>query len=393
MLARPALAVLVLLIGSLASTSSLASEPNQLSAQELADGWILLFDGETRFGWQANSQADWKVVDGALTVSSGEPGLLHTTTQFGDFELQADFRAQAETNSGIFLRTLAVPTNPAVDCYELNIAPAANPYPTGSLVARQKSNVASPATDDTWHTLFVKTEQGHIVVTLDGQPVLDYTDPKPLGRGLIGLQLNRGAISFRNIKLRPLGTQALFNGQDLSGWRDERAEQSVFTVADDGTLNMKNGRGQLESEAQYADFVFQTEIICHDRELNSGIFFRCIPGDFWMGYESQIHNGRRSADSDQPNNCGTGGIFRRQDARRIVADDLEWFHKTIVADGPHMAIWVNGIQVTDWTDTREPHDNPRKGLRLKAGTLILQGHDPTTNLSFRNLRITEIAPR
>ena len=56
-----------------------------------------------------------------------------------------------------------------------------------------------------------------------------------------------------------------------------------------------------------------------------------------------------------------------------------------------MAVWVNGVQVSDWTDTRKPDPNPRRGLRLEAGTIMIQGHDPTTDLSFRNLRIVEMA--
>lgn len=58
-----------------------------------------------------------------------------------------------------------------------------------------------------------------------------------------------------------------------------------------------------------------------------------------------------------------------------------------------MAVWVNGYQVSDWTDTRGPNANPRQGLRREAGTLIIQGHDPTTDLSFRNLRAAETPPR
>ena len=55
-----------------------------------------------------------------------------------------------------------------------------------------------------------------------------------------------------------------------------------------------------------------------------------------------------------------------------------------------MAAWVDGQQVSDWTDTRKPHENPRKGLRLEPGTLAIQGHDPTTDLRFRKLRIVEM---
>ena len=65
----------------------------------------------------------------------------------------------------------------------------------------------------------------------------------------------------------------------------------------------------------------------------------------------------------------------------------------LVATGKHMAAWVNGIQVSDWTDTREPNKNPREGARTEAGTLQIQGHDPTTDLSFRKLRIAEVPKR
>ena len=76
----------------------------------------------------------------------------------------------------------------------------------------------------------------------------------------------------------------------------------------------------------------------------------------------------------------------------MVADDKTWFFKTIVADGPHFAVWVNGYQVSDWTDTRDPDPNPRNGLRSEPGTIQIQGHDPTTNLSFRNIAIAELPP-
>ena len=112
-----------------------------------------------------------------------------------------------------------------------------------------------------------------------------------------------------------------------------------------------------------------------------------------MGYESQIENQFAEGDRRQPVDCGTGGIFNRVDARLVVADDLQWFHKTLITDGPHVASWVNGYQVTDWTDERAPDENPRRGLRLAAGTIMIQGHDPTTNISFRGLRIAESTPR
>ena len=110
----------------------------------------------------------------------------------------------------------------------------------------------------------------------------------------------------------------------------------------------------------------------------------------WQGYESQIKTA--SCSIARPMDYGTGGIYNRQKARKVVPDDFVWFHKTLVVSGDHMAAWVNGYQVSDFTDTRPANDNAREGLRLKAGTLAIQGHDRTTDLSFRKIRIAEMPP-
>ena len=45
----------------------------------------------------------------------------------------------------------------------------------------------------------------------------------------------------------------------------------------------------------------------------------------------------------------------------------------------------------DFTDTREANQTyARNGARTAPGTLGLQGHDPTTDVLFRNIRIVEM---
>lgn len=374
-----------------ADEAPVTEAPTPLTDTELAEGWISLFDGETLFGWQATSDANWRVEDGTIVVDEGDQGLLLTTSTFGDYVLKVDFKSAKGTNSGIFLHTPVNVTDPATDCYELNIADSDNPFPTCSLVKRHKTE--GNFDSEEWQSYEVAVSGDQVKVSLDSNIVLEYTDPHPLYRGHIGLQLNQGRVAFRNIKLRPLNSQSIFNGKDLAGWKEYPEMESEFTVNEAGELNVKNGKGQLETKGSYGDFVLQLECISHAAQLNSGIFFRCIPGDVMMGYESQIHNGFKSGDRRLPVDCGTGGIFRRTDARLVVADDLKWFHKTIIADGPHIATWVDGYQVADWTDDRKPDENPRRGLRTEPGTIIIQGHDPTTNLSFRNLSVVELKPR
>ena len=114
-----------------------ADEPQLLPQELLDDGWISLFDGETLYGWQKVGEAEWEVADGVVSSEGDKPGWLMTTTEWGDFELHVEFKAPASTNSGVFLRTALEPTDPTKDCYELNIAPPDNPFPTGSLVGRR----------------------------------------------------------------------------------------------------------------------------------------------------------------------------------------------------------------------------------------------------------------
>ena len=105
-----------------------------ITPEQAAEGWIALFDGETLFGWQPTSDANWRVEDGEIRVDAGKEGWLMTTSEFADYELHVEFKAPPTTNSGVFLRTPLEPKDPTKDCYEVNIAPSDNPFPTGSLV-------------------------------------------------------------------------------------------------------------------------------------------------------------------------------------------------------------------------------------------------------------------
>jgi hypothetical protein len=383
--------VAILAVSHLAQAAE--SPLNALSAADAAAGWIRLFDGETFFGWKPNNDVNWKVTDGVVHADQGDPGLLQTTTEFADFELRCDFRLAKGGNSGIFLRGVFSPKDPTIDCYELNMCDTHPKFPTGSLVGLIRPEQEIVGEGD-WHTYHVTAEGNRIDVDLDGKRILSYTDPRPTARrrGYIGLQKNAGKAEYRNVYLRPLTTRPLFNGRDLAGWRVIPGGKSEFSV-DEGSIHVKNGRGFLETEGVWQDFVLQAEIRTNGKHLNSGIFFRAMPGtekEPSNGYEAQVHNAWKDDDRTKPVDFGTGAIYRRIPARRVVTNDFEWFTMTVAATGPHIGVWVNGEQVTDWIDTRSPGENPREHLRTKPGHFSLQGHDPTTDLLFRNLRVVEL---
>ena len=376
------------------SVGELSRLPDRLLNQEqLASGWVQLFDGQTLFGWQANSEANWTVRKGVIHADAGPPGLLVTTVPFADYELLCDFKLASGGNSGIFLRTPVTPENPAEDCYELNICDSHPAFQTASLVARQKGPAGLKVEGD-WHTFHVVANGRKLEVKLDGKPVLEFTDEtsSPLVAGRIGLQMNGGEVEFRNVFARPLGVKPLFNEKDLTGWREVPGGNSRFTVVD-GAIHVEDGAGFLESESTWGDFVLQAEARTNGEELNSGIFFRAEPGTAENpsnGYELQIHNGSKNDNLLVPANAGTGAIFRRTTARFVAAADRKWCALTLVASGPKISVWVNGLQVTEWRDERSDDPNPRRGRRLAAGHISLQGHDPTTDLDFRAIRAARL---
>lgn len=407
-----------------------AGEPELLPRAMLEEGWIQLFDGETLFGWQAVGDATWEVADGEIRTEGATPGFLMSTTEWANYELHVEFRAPEATNSGVFLRTPLAPKDPATECYELNIAPPENSFPTGSLVGRkrvgqsalsvtaetpspnpspqgggEKEGNPSPrqggkregnpssqggGEQEGWRTFRLIVWKGWIRVQLDGEYVTDYRDPSPIRIGHIGLQSNSGPVAFRNVRLRPIELWETLGPGNLSMFSTERGERSEFEINEAAELHVTNGPGQIETKDEYANFAMQLECKVNGDGLNSGIFFRALRTGRWAGYESQINNVFKDGDRTKPADFGTGGIYRRQPARRVVADDREWFFKTIVADGPHMAVWVNGYQVSDWTDTRPEKENAREGLRLGPGVIAIQGHDPTTDFWFRNITVAEL---
>jgi len=367
--------------------------------EQAAEGWISLFDGQTLFGWESNNkEINWSVKDGVIEADSEGMGILATTSPFADFELICEFKIEPGGNSGVFLRTAPDPQNAAVDCYELNICDSHEKFKTGGLVDRTPP-LQDINSEDGWKTFHVVAQGNHIKAELNGTKLLDFQDESEhqLAQGRIGLQKNSGKIQFREVLIRPILNTELLTSPDLAGWHVTPGSDSSFNWEND-SLAVKGGsdtgRGFLETEGTWDNFILQLDVKTNGEALNSGIFFRNIKGTAEApsnGYEMQIQNGFKNNDRTEPADHGTGAIFRRTHARWINANDHEWFKMTLIAHGPHFATWVNGLQVTDWTDTRKPDPNPRKGLRLEAGHISIQGHDPTTDLNFRNINITPLA--
>ncbi len=125
-------------------------------------------------------------------------------------------------------------------------------------------------------------------------------------------------------------------------------------------------------------------------EVNSGIFFRCIEDSMLDGYECQVNHATIGDDPLAPKDAGAGAIFRRKPARIVVGNGTKPTYISLLASGSQIFTWVNGILTTEFTDDRPADANPRKGTRLEAGPIALQGHDPTTDVIFHQVKVATL---
>jgi Domain of Unknown Function (DUF1080) len=170
-------------------------------------GWIQLFDGKTLDGWEQSGKANWRVQDGAIVADKleMEKGTAHLVTKnkYKNHMIYAEFWADEEANSGIFVR--CDPKNiGAKTCYEVNIYDKRpDPtYGTGSIVYIAEVN-PMPKAAGKWNTFEITADGRHLVVTLNGQKTVDVRNGL-FEEGNFTLQYGSGVIKFRKVAVKPL---------------------------------------------------------------------------------------------------------------------------------------------------------------------------------------------
>ncbi len=223
------------------------SEANQLTAEERAQGWQLLFDGQTPRGWRGYGKAafpekGWTVEEGWLKhVARGGGGDVVTDQVYGDFELAFEWRSGANANSGVKYFVREQGGGAIGHEYQLLDDGARRSRIRSKNETASFYDVLAPDIDAPPHPAG-QTNQSRIVVQgdrvehwLNGRKALDYElgsarvraavaaskfrnvaafGTKQPGRLL--LQDHGGEIWFRNVKLRVLTVSAESDGAAAS---------------------------------------------------------------------------------------------------------------------------------------------------------------------------------
>jgi hypothetical protein len=233
-----------------------ASAPNTLTAEEAAQGWLLLFNGRDLTAWRGVGsdrlpERSWSVKEGTISKEDIPPGTtlpddqpvlggdIITRETFLDFELAFEWKVDRGANSGIKdnvdenITSDGRPSRGTLGLeYQLiddvgTAEPLGPKQTTGSLddlVPATPGNAARPA--GAWNTSRILFQGSRIEHWLNGVRVVAADTASPefqaslaaskfakidgfaqKRKGHIALQDHNGAYAFRSLKIRELGRE------------------------------------------------------------------------------------------------------------------------------------------------------------------------------------------
>lgn len=401
------------------------------SFAEVEEGFTSLFNGEDLTGWQIVGKRGpgYIVKDGVIVCPADGGGNLFTEKEYSNFILRFDVKISPAGNNGIGIRAplqgdaayagmeIQVLDNEHKDYEKLQ------PWQYhGSVYGIFPAKRGYQNDADQWNTEEIIADGRTIKVTLNGTVILEenlntVTDPQTIlshpgmlrDTGHIGFLGHGSHVEYKNIRIKelpystadnvaPEGFVALFNGEDLDGWKglvqdpparakmspeelaaaQEKADQRMrehWKVVD-GALEFDGKGDSLCTSKDYADFEMLVDWKILEKG-DSGIYLRGSP-------QVQIW--------DPANfNQGSGGLYNNQknpSGVLVKADNPigEWNTFRILMIGDKVTVYLNNQLVVN-NVTMENYWERNKPI-YPTGQIELQNHG--NNLWFKNIYIREI---
>ena len=406
---------------------SCEQKPNTLTSKEKADGWELLFDGQTLNGWRdfngTSLTGPWEVQDGTIwTDGEGDDGngYIVTDREFANFHLKWEWKIARGGNSGLIYHVVEGPqfnvpyiTGPEYQIIDDDNWEEVNGYPLepwqrcavdyAMYVPDFETRILKPAGE--WNQSEIIFDNGHVTYLLNGKVTVEFDAWTPdwfarknagkwshapeygLSRtGHISIQDHGYPASFRNIKIKELPTKPiekdLFNGKDLTGWtlygKDKWYVENGELVCE--SADVPDQYGYLATDEYYDDFDLTVEFK-QEANGNSGVFFRSTvtPPDHVNGWQVEVApKGNDTAGIYE--SYGRGWLVQIPEEKEDILKEGQWNTLRILAQGARIQTWLNGEPMVDITDEK---------VGLGHGRIALQIHDGGgIKVRWRNLHIS-----
>jgi len=197
------------------------------------------------------------------------------------------------------------------------------------------------------------------------------------------------------------GWTLLFDGTSTDGWRGyNREDFPDGWVVEDGTLTRVAWAGSIIYGAkQFVDFDLKIDWMVEEGG-NSGVFYRGEEGledIFRSAVEMQVLDDANHADGRSPY-TSAGAVYGLYPVPRgVVRPAGEWNRSRVIARGPHVEHWLNGVMVgeyelgsPDWAVRVAGSkfvEYPEFGTSLR-GFIGLQDHG--NQVWYRNIKLREL---
>src|SRR5215472_4152895 len=169
------------------------------------------------------------------------------------------------------------------------------------------------------------------------------------------------------------GWTSLFNGKDLSGWKNNGDEK---WVVDQGTIlceSTANKYGYLTTEKTYRNFVLRLKFK-GEAEGNSGVFVHSKITGIDPEHGPDIEGMQVEVDPSKGKH--TGGLYE-SGGRGWVAQPTtegeealkpgEWNELEVFVHGERIVTHLNGTKIVDFTDTAPKFTDGVIGLQIHTG--------------------------
>lgn len=171
-----------------------------------------LFNGENLDGWTIYGTEKWYVEDGLLICESGpdkQYGYLATDAHYKNFELNLDFKQEADGNSGVFIRSTVEGTK--VSGWQVEVAPKGKhtggvyeSYGRGWLIKPEAEEEEALKVGE-WNHLKIIMIDDTLTTWLNGIQMITITDKKiGEGKGSVALQIHDGGgikVKWKNLNI------------------------------------------------------------------------------------------------------------------------------------------------------------------------------------------------
>lgn len=174
-----------------------------------------LFNGKDLSGWIIYGTEKWYVEDGLLVSESGPDkgyGYLGTEENYQDFEIELEFKQEANGNSGVFIRSTVDGTK--VSGWQVEVAPPGSDtggiyesYGRGWLIKPDPEKDKALKFGE-WNKMKIVVKGDNVASYVNGVEMVNFSDEKiGQGKGGVLLQIHDGGgikVYWRNIVLKKL---------------------------------------------------------------------------------------------------------------------------------------------------------------------------------------------